>query len=215
VTEAEQAFRRARVVPIVTVQEVEPALAVIAALIEGGATLIEIVLRTAGAPGALAACRRRFPGMVLAAGTVLDAGRLATSIEFGADLVVSPGFDAGLVAAAQKSGIPIVPGVQTASEVMAARAAGCRLLKFYPAEPGNARAVLADFVYVFPDVTFVPTGKIHAGVLADYARLPNVAAVGGSWMQAGRASPAEISAAMREALAAMGHSSIAAENGPS
>jgi 2-dehydro-3-deoxyphosphogluconate aldolase/(4S)-4-hydroxy-2-oxoglutarate aldolase len=81
----------------------------------------------------------------------------------------------------------MIPGVLTASEVLAATEYGYDLMKYYPAQPSNGLLVLADYANIFPDVGFVPTGKIDASVLAEYGALRNVVAVGGSWMLGDRA----------------------------
>jgi len=151
----------ARMMPIVTVRAVGEAVALVDDLVEAGVAAVEILFRSAGAPEALARCRERHPRLLIAAGTILSAELCARAADSGADFMVSPGLTPELAAAAKASPLPLLPGAQTASEVMAAEALGFTALKFYPAEPNGAPQLPA------------------------YAALRNVAAVGGSWLQAG------------------------------
>jgi 2-dehydro-3-deoxyphosphogluconate aldolase/(4S)-4-hydroxy-2-oxoglutarate aldolase len=173
---------RSGIVPIVTVRDLPDGIALIDRLVEAGADVIEIVLRTPDAPSALKAALGRHPHCLFAAGTVLDEEGARMACDAGAHFLVSPGLTPELHEAASKSGRMLVPGVQTASEVMAARRLGYRLMKYYPAEPSNGLVVLEDYANIFHNVAFMATGKIKPDLLAAYGRLANVAAVGGSWM---------------------------------
>lgn len=195
--------RAARVVPILSARSVDFVTSATDALVAGGATCIEVLCRTPDALPALAEVRRRFPDLLLAAGTILEPEQYAAAVEAGADFCISPGFDPLIVDLANAGPIRIVPGVQTATEVIAARRKGVTLQKFYPAEPAGGTAVLADYANVFPDVSFMPSGKIDLANLADYARLPNLASAGGSWMYAAGGEPLpadETTARMRASL---------------
>ncbi|MCB1487521.1 MAG: bifunctional 4-hydroxy-2-oxoglutarate aldolase/2-dehydro-3-deoxy-phosphogluconate aldolase [Bauldia sp.] len=205
-SELEQRVRAVGVVPILQPRSVDFCLAAIDALVEGGASSIEIVLRSPDALPALAEGKRRHPGLLFAAGTILEPEQYARAVEAGADFCISPGLDPVMMDVANKGPIRIVPGVQTASEVIAARRMGATLLKFYPSEPAGGTAVLADFGSIFSDVSFMPSGKIGMASLAAYGRLSNVASVGGSWMymEAGAPLPwPEMTARMQASLAAM------------
>lgn len=173
---------RAGIVPIVTVRDLRAGVALIDQLVETGAAAIEVVLRTPEAPAALSIAVKRHPQCLVAAGTILDEAGVRTAVEAGAHFLVSPGLTPDLHEASIGAGRMLVPGVQTASEVMAARRLGYRLLKYYPAEPSNGVVVLEDYANIFHDVAFMATGKITSALLAGYGRLRNVAAVGGSWM---------------------------------
>lgn len=201
--ELESRVRAARVVPILSARSVDFVLSATEALAAGGATCIEVLARSAHAMPALAAVRRRYPALLIAAGTILEPEQYADAVAAGADFCISPGFDPVIVDLANAGAIRIVPGVQTASEVIAARRKGVTLQKFYPAEPAGGTAVLADYANVFPNVSFMPSGKIDLANLADYARLPNLASAGGSWMYlaGGEPLPAnEMTARMRASL---------------
>ncbi len=199
-------LRKARIVPILSPDSVDAAVDTVDILIEAGIDVVEIVLRNPTAAEALQTIRQRHRGLTIAAGTVLDGERYEAAMKAGAHFAVSPGLEPSLAAHARRAAIPLVPGAQTASEVMSARAAGFAVLKFYPAVPANGAQVLSDFANVFPDVAFMPTGKLNAAVLPDYAMLSNVACVGGSWMFSeggGRLARDEIVARVHAALAIM------------
>jgi 2-dehydro-3-deoxyphosphogluconate aldolase/(4S)-4-hydroxy-2-oxoglutarate aldolase len=173
---------RHAVLPIMTIRSEEAGLRIADCLLAGGLTIMEITLRTAEGPAAISAIRRRFPEMAVGAGTLLrpdDFDRAATA---GAQFGVSPGLDGPLAEAALKSTLPFLPGLQTASEVMAAVGYGFRTLKFYPARAAGGTAVLGDFGSIFQDVMFVPTGKLAQVDVPEYLALQNVLCVGGSWM---------------------------------
>lgn len=203
--ELEARVRAVAVVPILQPRSVDFCLQASEALIAGGATGVEILCRAADALPAIAACKRRFPDLLIAAGTILEPDQYRGAVDAGADFCISPGFEAAMVALANEGPIRMVPGVQTASEVIAARRLGVTVQKFYPSEPAGGTAVLADYANVFPNVAFMPSGKIDLGNLASYGRLRNVASVGGSWMYAEGGQPlpaAEMTERMRASLAA-------------
>jgi 2-dehydro-3-deoxyphosphogluconate aldolase/(4S)-4-hydroxy-2-oxoglutarate aldolase len=170
----------AAIVPILMADAGESAASV-DALVDGGATVIEVLFRHPDAPCVLAAIRRRHPGLLLAAGTILDAAGAARAVAAGADLMISPGFSPALHAAAQGVGIPLVPGVNTASEVQHARELGYLVQKFYPAwDHGHQR--LPEFQAIYPDVSFLVTGALTSAQVPEFAGHPNVAVLGGTWM---------------------------------
>ena len=170
------------VVPIITLPDASVAVSLAAALIEGGIAGAEITLRTPGALQGLSAIRAMFPEMLLGAGTVLEKKQVAEAVAAGADFIVSPGTNPEIVEACRERGVPILPGVATASEIDVARRLGVRTLKFFPAEAlGGARA-LRVLSGPFPDVSFVPTGGITPDLLPEYFVVPQIRACGGSWM---------------------------------
>jgi 2-dehydro-3-deoxyphosphogluconate aldolase/(4S)-4-hydroxy-2-oxoglutarate aldolase len=168
--------------PIMTVRSEETGVRIAESLLGGGLAIMEITLRTAEGPGAIAAIRKRFPEMTVGAGTFLRPDDFARATDAGAQFGVSPGLDRPLAEAAVRSALPFLPGVQTASEVMFALGYGLRTLKFYPARAAGGAAVLADFGNIFQDVLFVPTGKLTQADVPEYLALRNILAVGGSWV---------------------------------
>src|SRR5207237_3386151 len=151
-------------------------------LFGGGLPVIEVTMRTAAAGAAVAAIRRELAQVVVGAGTLLRAADVATAIQAGAGFLVSPGLTPELAAAALAAELPYLPGVATPSEVMAARALGVCVMKFFPAEALGGAAYLRALAPVFPGVAFCPTGGIEEEKAADYLALPNIAVVRGSWM---------------------------------
>jgi 2-dehydro-3-deoxyphosphogluconate aldolase/(4S)-4-hydroxy-2-oxoglutarate aldolase len=182
--ELKNALEQVRVVPVIDPKSRDQCLAAVDALVEGGATAIEITLRTEIAFDTLRACRARHPGIVLGAGSVMEPATYDTAVEAGSDFTISPG--RCLELEAHTSGKPVahVPGVVTPTEIIAARKAGQRLLKFYPSEASGGASALKDLGRIFPDVTMMPSGGIKQSMLPDYAALPGVVSVGGSWMYA-------------------------------
>lgn len=182
ISEIGSQLRRAPVIPVLTVQELDQSLRLVEALVSKDTTTIEILFRTEIAPEVLRSAKARFPDCIFAAGTIVNQRSLEAAVEAGADFLVSPGLTAALHELVSTHEVPLVPGTQTASDVMFAVELGYDLVKYFPAEATNAQEVLNDFRAVFPAVRFIPTGKITRKVLPSYAQLPNVLAVGGSWM---------------------------------
>ena len=176
------AIQAVPVIPVIVLQRVSDAIPVAEALIEGGISIFEITMRTEAALPAIEKIAAQFPDALTGVGTVLNKEQAQQAADSGAQFIVSPGFDTATVEFAQAAGIPIVPGVSTASEVQHARNLGLRILKFFPAGAAGGIAMLKAFSSVFADVQFVPTGGVTASNLADYLAVPNVVACGGSWL---------------------------------
>ncbi|MBZ9938410.1 bifunctional 4-hydroxy-2-oxoglutarate aldolase/2-dehydro-3-deoxy-phosphogluconate aldolase [Mesorhizobium sp. BR1-1-16] len=172
----------APILPILTVRAVETTMQQIDRLVACGIAAIEVVFRTSEAAGALAAAKARHPATLFGAGTIMTAEAVTEAVAARADFLVSPGLTPWLVDLVRPTGLPHIPGIQTASEVMTAVHYGYSLMKFYPAQASNGAMVLADYANIFPDIGFVPTGKIDAASLPSYLALANVVAAGGSWM---------------------------------
>ena len=171
----------AGVVPVVVLEDVSRAAALMRALHAGGLSCAEITLRTPGALDAIAAAAE-VPDVLVGAGTVLTAQQTRDAIAAGARFVVSPGLSLDVVTAARDAGVCAIPGVATASEAMTALAAGLTTVKFFPAGSSGGAPAVAALSAVFPGLRFMPTGGIGVGNLADYLGLPSVLAVGGSWL---------------------------------
>ena len=178
----EAAVQAVPVIPVIVLQRSADAVPVAEALIEGGISIFEFTLRTQAALPAIEEIVKRFPDALTGAGTVLDKSQAEQAIDAGARFIVSPGWDSGVVETAQAAGLPVVPGVATASEVQRAYNQGLRVLKLFPAGIAGGIKMLKALSSVYSEVGFVPTGGVSAGNLADYLALPNVKAVGGSWL---------------------------------
>lgn len=175
-------LRALGVVPVIVLDDPADAGDLAHALAGGGLPCAEITFRTAGAGEALRRIAAEHPDVLAGAGTVLTVAQAAEARAAGARFVVAPGLNPAVVAYCQEHALPVHPGVCTPTEVEAALALGVRALKFFPAEPAGGVPFLAALASPYPMIEFIPTGGIHAGNLAAYLALPNVAACGGSWM---------------------------------
>jgi 2-dehydro-3-deoxyphosphogluconate aldolase/(4S)-4-hydroxy-2-oxoglutarate aldolase len=172
----------APVVPVLIIDDVEKAIPLGRALVAGGLPALEITLRT---PVAIEAIRRiasEIPNAMVGAGTVVNPEQYRAVADAGARFVVSPGHSTALLEAAKKSAVPFLPGAVTPAEVIELVAAGYRYLKFFPAEPAGGIPMLKAFASPLPEVRFCPTGGIDLAKAPQYLALPNVVAVGGSWV---------------------------------
>jgi 2-dehydro-3-deoxyphosphogluconate aldolase / (4S)-4-hydroxy-2-oxoglutarate aldolase len=179
-----EAISKTRVLPVVVIDAAALAVPLAEALLAGGLPSIEITLRTPAALQAIAAIRQALPQMLVGAGTILSEDQLEEAEDAGAQFGVSPGLNAAVVARAHEIGLPFFPGVMTPGEVERARAAGCHVLKFFPAEAAGGVTMLQALAgpYAHTGVKFIPTGGIKRESLGNYLALPIVAAVGGSWL---------------------------------
>lgn len=173
---------RTPVVPVVTIDHLDQAVPLANALIEGGLTVIEVTLRTPVALAAIAEIHRKAPLAVVGAGTVLTPEQLERAEEAGAAFAVAPGHAPRLLAGALTSGVPLLPGAVTASEMMRLLEEGYSYQKFFPAEPAGGVAVLKAVAAPLPEIRFCPTGGIDEAKAPSYLALSNVICVGGSWM---------------------------------
>jgi 2-dehydro-3-deoxyphosphogluconate aldolase / (4S)-4-hydroxy-2-oxoglutarate aldolase len=170
------------VMPVVTVSGSNDGLALAEALMAGGLPAIEITLRIEGALDAIKAVAKAQPDMLLGAGTVRDASQAEDCVKAGASFLVSPGLVPEVAVYAAKHKIAYLPGICTPTEMEMARALGLTFLKLFPAEVAGGRSMLSAVGQAMPDFKFVPTGGITLETLGSYLALPNVVAVGGSWI---------------------------------
>lgn len=175
-------MEKVRVIPVAVVESPAEACVLADAMQDAGILILEITFRTPGAVEAIRHLRETRPEMMVGAGTILTLVQAEQALHAGACFMVSPGLDEEMVAWCRSAGIPLIPGVATPSEVMAALRHGLHVLKFFPAEAIGGVNTLKALAPVFPHVRFIPTGGIHAGNLVDYLRLPNVIACGGTWL---------------------------------
>jgi len=163
-------------------QAVEEAVPLARALVEGGVRVLEVTLRTPVALDCMKAIAKEVPGAIVGAGTLRSAADVAAARDAGCVFGVSPGYTAEVGEACQRLGLPLLPGVATASEVMAASAAGHRFLKFFPATAAGGIPMLKALHGPFPDIVFCPTGGITVETAPQFLELPNVRVCGGSWL---------------------------------
>ncbi|ASR37514.1 keto-deoxy-phosphogluconate aldolase [Prauserella marina] len=170
------------VMPVVVADEIEPAAEVAKALLAGGITVIELTLRTPVALAAIEHIASEVPGIVVGAGTVTTPTQARQAADAGAAFLVTPGCTDALLAGAEDTGLPFLPGVATVSEAMRLAENGLDSLKFFPAEANGGVAALRAIEGPLPDLRFCPTGGITEHSAPGYLALPNVGCVGGSWL---------------------------------
>jgi len=171
----------APVIPVLVIEDAAWAEPLAQALVAGGLPVLEVTLRTPAAFEAISAMAR-VPGAVVGAGTVLNAKDAHRACAAGAKFAVSPGLTPALAAACTELELPLLPGVATASEVMAAQEAGFDALKFFPAGPAGGAGYLKALAGPLPMIGFCPTGGVSAQNATAYLSLSNVLCVGGSWV---------------------------------
>src|SRR6202012_3167357 len=167
-------FKAARVVPVLTIERAKDAVPLARALVKGGVRTLEVTLRTPVAVEAAKAIIAEVPDAIVGIGTVLNADDLARAEALGARFGISPGATPELLKAAAASKLPFAPGIATASELMAALAAGFNLVKFFPAEPAGGIKALRALAGPFPQAKFCPTGGIGEANAPSWLAEPNV-----------------------------------------
>ncbi|MGY5059447.1 bifunctional 4-hydroxy-2-oxoglutarate aldolase/2-dehydro-3-deoxy-phosphogluconate aldolase [Streptomyces sp. 900105755] len=172
----------APVVPVVVIEDAAAAVPLARALVKGGLPVIEVTLRTPAALDAIRAVAAAVPEAVIGAGTVLTPEQVTECVAAGARFLVSPGWTDGLLTAMAASGVPYLPGVSTATEVVALLERGVREMKFFPAQAAGGTAYLRSLAGPLPQARFCPTGGIGPANAPEYLALPNVGCVGGTWM---------------------------------
>jgi len=179
---AAEVMTDAPVIPVIVLADVAHAVPLARALVEGGIRMLEVTLRTTAALACIEAIAREVPGAVAGAGTVRSAADARAAARAGARFVVSPGYTTAVGTACRDLGLPLLPGVATGSEIMAAQEDGYDALKFFPAMQAGGLPMLKAWHGPFGDVRFCPTGGISASNAAEFLALPNVVCVGGSWL---------------------------------
>jgi 2-dehydro-3-deoxyphosphogluconate aldolase/(4S)-4-hydroxy-2-oxoglutarate aldolase len=171
----------APVIPVIILDDIAAARPLAEALVAGGLPILEVTLRT---PNALRVMEEmgKVAGAIVGAGTLRNAAQMQQAVDVGCRFMVSPGAPPRLLDAADDIAIPLLPGIGTPTEAMAAAERGYSFLKFFPAEALGGAPVLKAFASPLPDITFCPTGGIDLAKAKTYLALPNVICVGGSWV---------------------------------
>lgn len=170
------------VIPVIVIERLDDAVPLARALVAGGVKVLEVTLRTPVALQCMAAIAREVPEAIVGAGTVRSVADARAALDAGCRFAVSPGYLSALGEECRTIGLPLLPGVATASEVMQATADGYDFLKFFPAAAAGGMAMLKALAGPFADVAFCPTGGITPETAPQYLALPNVAVCGGSWL---------------------------------
>ena len=177
-----EVMRTGPVIPVIAIEELAHAVPLAKALVAGGVRVLEVTLRTAVGLDSIRAIAREVPDAIVGVGTLTRPEEFAKALEAGARFGVSPGLTPSMVEAAHQTGLPLLPGVMTPSDVIAARLAGFQQLKLFPAQQAGGIGMLKALGGPFPDVMFCPTGGVSVENAPDFLALPNVACVGGSWL---------------------------------
>lgn len=197
----ESIMRTAPVIPVLVIEDAAHARPIAAALVENGLKVLEVTLRT---PAALEVIQemKQVPGAIVGAGTVLNPADLRAALDAGSEFIVAPGLTAPLGAAAVEAGIPFLPGITNAGDIMRGLDLGLRHFKFFPATASGGIPALSALAAPFGAARFCPTGGIKPETAADWLALPSVLCVGGSWL-VGKGAPdlAAIAAAAQAASA--------------
>ncbi len=194
-------------IPVVKIDNLNDAIPLAKALMDGGLPVAEITFRTAAAEEAIKAVRGAFPDMLVGAGTIINLAQCEKALAAGAQFVVAPGLDRDTVEMCKRADTPVMPGVATPSEVQSALGMGIDILKFFPAEALGGLSTLKAISAPLAGAKFVPLGGINPDNLNDYLSFPKVFACGGTWMvkddliKAGKFG--EITALTRAAVAAV------------
>ena len=196
------------VVPVIALDDAAAALPLADALIAGGLPVAEITFRTAAARDTIAAIAAHRPDMLVGAGTVLSEDQVDAALAAGARFALSPGLDLAVLAHAAARGLPFAPGIMTPTDLQAALRAGCRMVKFFPATAAGGPAMLKNIAapYAHTGVGFNPTGGVTPDTLRDWLSIPEVRAVGGTWI----ATRADIAAGNWDRIAANARAAVAA-----
>lgn len=176
------AARQAPVVPVIVVDDAGQAAPLARALVKAGVTIAEVTLRTPAGLAAIAAMKAEAPELLVGAGTVLSGKDVDDALKAGAEFLVSPGMSAGLRDALKGRESVMIPGIATASEAMSRHEEGFQRLKLFPAAIAGGAPALKALNGPLPHLKFMPTGGISEDEVKTYLKLPNVFAIGGSWI---------------------------------
>ncbi len=193
------------VIPVIVLHRLADAVPLARALVAGGIQVLEVTLRTPVALACMQAIAREVPEAIVGAGTVRSVPDVQAALDAGCQFAVSPGYTPAVGQDCLQRGLPLLPGVATASEVMMAQADGYHFLKFFPATAAGGIPMLKALAGPFPDVMFCPTGGITLQTAPQFLALPNVKVCGGSWLTPQEAIDAgdwsRVTALAREAAA--------------
>jgi 2-dehydro-3-deoxyphosphogluconate aldolase/(4S)-4-hydroxy-2-oxoglutarate aldolase len=171
-----------KLVPVVKIEQVEAALALGQALVAGGLPLAEITFRTEAAAEAIRILSDRLPEMLVGAGTVLTIDQVKKAVAAGAKFIVAPGFNPKVVDYCLEIGIPVMPGVNSPTQIEMGLERGLEVLKFFPAEASGGLRLLKAMAEPYGGVKFMPTGGINTANLLEYLAFNRVLACGGTWI---------------------------------
>lgn len=170
------------IVPVVKIMDADDAVNLGRALIEGGLPIAEITFRTDAAEEAIRKLHTELPGVLLGAGTVLTVKQVKKAVSAGAEFIVAPGFNPDVVDYCVENNIPVVPGVNSPTQIEMALKRNLRILKFFPAEASGGLTMLKSMAAPYGDLKFIPTGGVNTANINTYLQSDKVLACGGTWM---------------------------------
>ncbi|WP_309399469.1 bifunctional 4-hydroxy-2-oxoglutarate aldolase/2-dehydro-3-deoxy-phosphogluconate aldolase [Cerasicoccus maritimus] len=172
------------VIPVIVIDNADDAEPLAEALIAGGLNIIEVTFRTAAAAEAIERIAKRFPEMLVGAGTVVTPEQAKRAIDAGSKFGLAPGTDPETIAYFKEQGVPFIPGIMTPTDIQAAYKAGCKRLKFFPAGAAGGPKLLKAMTAPYGNlgVKFCPTGGVSLDNMLDYLSMKEVFAIGGSWL---------------------------------
>ena len=177
-----QVMTDAPVIPVIVLADIAHAVPLARALVAGGIRMLEVTLRTPVALACIELIAKEVPDALVGAGTVRSAADAQAAAMAGARFAISPGYSHSIGKACHDLGLPLLPGVATGSEIIAAQQDGYSALKFFPALQAGGAAMLKAWQGPFGDVRFCPTGGVTAANAGELLALANVVCVGGSWL---------------------------------
>ncbi len=195
-----QKIEQVKLVPVVTIQKIEDAEEMLGALVAGGLPAAEICFRTDYAEAAIRLAVKKYPEMLVGAGTVINKEQCERAIGAGAKFIVSPGLSEEVAKVCREKNVPYLPGVVTPTEIMQALSLNLTYLKFFPAGSFGGLNTIKALSAAFPQVRFLPTGGVNLANMNEYLSFPKIFACGGSWMMQG--SREEIAEKTRAAVLA-------------
>lgn len=196
----EQIMRTSAVIPVLVIEDAATARPLAEALVKGGLRVLEVTMRTAAALDAIREMKK-VEGAIVGAGTVVNAVQFEQVIDAGAEFIVSPGLTERLAAPIIESGVPFLPGIATAGDIMRGLDLGLEHFKFFPAETSGGLKALKALAAPFYQCKFCPTGGITEASAPDWLSFGPILCVGGSWVTPKGASMAEVEALARAASA--------------
>jgi len=194
----EQIMRTSAVIPVLVIEDAATARPLAEALVKGGLRVLEVTMRTAAALDAIREMKK-VEGAIVGAGTVVNTGQFEQVIDAGAEFIVSPGLTERLAAPIIESGVPFLPGIATAGDIMRGLDLGLEHFKFFPAETSGGLKALKALAAPFYQCKFCPTGGIAEASAPDWLSFGPILCVGGSWITPKGASMAEVEALARAA----------------
>ena len=178
----EKILKSCRIIPVLTIRNIEDAVPLADAIFEGGLSTIEITLRTREAFAAIEVMAKHFPKFSIGVGTVIHNRDIIRAKDSGAAFAVSPGINIDLIEKASAEKLPYLPGIQTSSEALLGLRLGIKFLKFFPAKIAGGLEGLKQVAPVYPELMFCPTGGISFDEAPEYLAQKNVISVGGSFV---------------------------------